>query len=136
MNPENHGTYFLKNKATGKVLIGRTGLDTVSVYTIEGGPPLTDLERWTLETTSDGYWHLTHPESGYRLDSNAEKSIYLHDANDGSYQKWILTPDVEDYWTLKNLATGFMADSNVEGHAYTNEMNDGAYQRWRFLDAA
>jgi Ricin-type beta-trefoil lectin domain-like len=133
MDPESGGLYRLKNKATGHVLTARTDLDDVSVYTLRQSSVVADMQRWKLELTTDRHWHLNHPQSGRRLDSNTERSIYILGANDGSFQKWLLRPDVEDYWTLQNLATGFMVDSNADGHAYTMPMNDGAYQRWRFL---
>jgi hypothetical protein len=129
--------YRIVNKATGLYLSGLVSSSlSVSVWT---GPPEqydvpSDALLWHKEFAYDRYWRFNHMyNTGYNLDSNAEQSIYLHDANAGSYQLWILDEDGEGYFTLQNLATSFMADSNAEGHAYTMQKNDGPYQRWRLL---
>jgi hypothetical protein len=69
---------------------------------------------------------LTNVATGFCLDSNADKHVYTHDCNGGSYQKWTLSSGT----TLKNLATGFCLDSNADKNVYTHDCNGGSYQKW------
>ena len=72
---------------------------------------------------------LTNVATGFCLDSNADKNVYTHDCNGGSYQKWTLSRG-RSGTTLKNLATGFCLDSNADKHVYTHDCNGGSYQQW------
>ena len=72
---------------------------------------------------------LKNVATGFCLDSNANKQVYTHDCNGGSYQKWTLDRDGRGT-RLKNVATGFCLDSNASKNVYTHDCNDGAYQRW------
>jgi hypothetical protein len=69
---------------------------------------------------------LKNVATGFCLDSNANKQVYTHDCNGGSYQKWTLGSGT----TLKNLATGFCLDSNANKQVYTHDCNGGSYQKW------
>jgi hypothetical protein len=88
---------------------------------------------WLLLPADIGYridsWAGDPPS---RLDSNAERQVYIHAPNEGSYQKWRLLPDGEGYWQLINVATGFALDGTSQD-IYTTRPNDGAYQRWAFI---
>jgi hypothetical protein len=91
--------------------------------------------KWEVEQV-DGYVRFKHAGSGARLDSKDERSVYLHQPNEGSYQKWVVGFEEDGRnCTVVNLATGFALDCDAEGHAYTLEPNDGAYQRWVWISA-
>jgi hypothetical protein len=135
--------YYIESKATGK----RLGLTAEGVH---GGIPaafgLSEHELhvvptgdggtvyWTVEGADIGLRFNTEWDPNYRLDSNAERQVYFHPANDGAYQKWRPIPDGEGYWQLINVATGLALDGNPED-IYTMDPNDGAYQRWGFHPA-
>lgn len=73
-----------------------------------------------------------HWDNPLRLDSNFDRQVYFHSANDGAYQKWRPIPDGEGYWQLVNVATSFALDG-TDSDIYTMRPNDGAFQRWAFL---
>ncbi|HEX8645344.1 MAG TPA: RICIN domain-containing protein [Thermoleophilaceae bacterium] len=143
--PEIGREYRIQSKATGRELAtpnrGGPGFWTDAPHVVPAGEGEGVL--WEVEDADIGYRFKTGgpfrwedmeggQNLGGRLDSNADRQVYAHSANEGAYQKWRLFPDGEGYWQLVNVATGLALDGTPED-IYTMAPNDGAYQRWRFI---
>ncbi|OXA39548.1 Actinohivin [Folsomia candida] len=77
---------------------------------------------------SPRYFNTCANGCGWRLDSNADGSVYISTPNNGAYQLWNWNNDL----TITDAATGLCLDSNgYYVNTVTATCNGGNYQKWR-----
>jgi hypothetical protein len=143
--PPRGKVYHLQSRATQFFLIGgqpdptlvALGFDELarSVAGFAGDTEPPAMRNWVLEESDLGV-RLKNEFTGFMLDSNLARRVYLMPSNDGSFQKWRLVDgDDEGFWSLVNVATSFALDGGTDGVIHTMGRNDGAFQRWKFIRA-
>jgi hypothetical protein len=72
-------------------------------------------------------------ETGFQLDSNGDGFVYLHEGNDGDYQKWKLENLYDNVYKIKNKATNLLLTTIKYGLKTQND-NGNPQQNWLLLN--